>query len=755
VNKRLSISIKGIVQGVGFRPFVYRTAVRNKIGGWVSNNSTGVKIEAEGREDALKAFMESIKCDYPPLAHISDFSSREIPPTGQREFTIKESRRGKQRVALISPDVSICEECLRELFDESDRRYHYPFINCTNCGPRYTIIKDIPYDRANTTMKSFAMCRPCQEEYDTPENRRFHAQPNACPECGPAVKLLRASGKEVKCPDPIAKARALLLDGRIVAVKGLGGFHLAVDAENEEAVARLRRRKNREEKPLAIMSADIEKISSYALISPAEKKLLESPERPIVILGKKEKHSLAPSVSPTNRFFGVMLPYTPLHYLLLDGDFLALVMTSGNISEEPIAFENSEAFKRLSGLADYFLVHNRDIFIRNDDSVVRALDERPVVLRRARGYAPKPIYLAEPARCILAVGPMLKNTVCLTKGNRAFLSQHIGDMENLETYDSFVRIIEHLERILEIRPQIVAYDLHPDYLSTRFALDMKNIRKVGVQHHHAHIASVLAENASVEKVIGVAFDGTGYGGDGTVWGGEFLVCDLRDYVRVAHLKALPMPGGESAIKEPWKMAVSYLYSVYGDELRDLKIDFIRRAGKKDLSLLIDMIRGNINSPLTSSAGRLFEAVSALIGICRVNTYEGQAAMELEGLAGEGVDDSYPFDIGDESNTLIVDWGGVIKGVVDDLAGGIADDVISAKFHNSVARMILEVCRRLRKIHGIKGVAISGGVFQNFYLLKRVRRALQSQDFTVYEHRLVPPNDGCISLGQAAVANARS
>jgi len=755
VKKRLSISVKGIVQGVGFRPFVYRIAARHHIAGWVINNARGVRIEAEGTAESLRAFLRSIKSQCPPLAHISDLSSKEIPIRGELRFQIKSSRGGGPRDALVSPDVCICDDCLRELFDPRDRRYRYPFINCTNCGPRYTIIKDIPYDRINTTMRPFKMCRLCRSEYGDPASRRFHAQPNACAECGPSVELTGADGTKIKCDDAIAKAQELLKKGKILAVKGLGGFHLAACAENDKAVARLRKRKNREQKPLALMSRDVDAVSLYAQISPDERRLLESPERPIVILRKKHPNCIAPSVSPTNQFFGVMLPYTPLHYLLLDSPLTALVMTSGNISEEPIAMSNTEAFERLGKLADYFLTHDRDIYIRSDDSVVRAPAGHPVILRRARGYAPKPIFLKQPLAPTLAVGPMLKNTVALTKGNRVFLSQHIGDMENLETFRSFEKTVRHLEKILEIHPDLVAYDMHPDYLSTRYALGMKKVKKVPVQHHHAHIASVLAENGLDEKVIGVAFDGTGYGEDGNIWGGEFLIADLKGYERAAHLKELPMPGGEQAIREPWRMAVSYLYGACGDDVRNMKIPFLQKIRKRDLSLLIEMIRHKINSPLTSSAGRLFEAMSALTGVCSRNSYEGQAAMEFEGIAADDVTESYPFDIQKKANKLIIDWTNIVKGVAGDCQQGLAREIISARFHNSIARLISVVCRRLRKAGGPGAAALSGGVFQNLNLLTKTRENLKKCGFAVYEHRLVPPNDGGVALGQAVIANARS
>ena len=755
MKKRLSISVKGIVQGVGFRPFVYRIAARHHIAGWIINNARGVEIEAEGVAASLKAFVRSIKSESPPLAHISDLSSKEIPTRGELRFQIKSSRAAGPRDALVSPDVCICDDCLRELFDPRDRRHRYPFINCTNCGPRYSIVRDIPYDRVNTTMRPFKMCPLCRAEYADPASRRFHAQPNACAECGPAVELTGADGGKIKCDDAIAKAQELLKRGKILAVKGLGGFHLAACAENDKAVARLRKRKNREQKPLALMSRDVDAVSRYAQLSGDERRLLESPERPIVILRKKHPNPIAPSVSPTNHFFGVMLPYTPLHYLLLDCPLTALVMTSGNISEEPIAMGNPEAFERLGKIADYFLVHDRDIYIRSDDSVVRSLAGHPVILRRARGYAPKPIFLKEPLAPTLAVGPMLKNTVALTKGNRVFLSQHVGDMENLETFRSFEKTVRHLGKILEIQPEVVAYDMHPDYLSTRYALGMKKVKKIPVQHHHAHIASVLAENGLDEKVIGVAFDGTGYGEDGNIWGGEFLIADLSQYERAAHLKELPMPGGEQAIKEPWRMAVSYLYGAYGDDVKNMKISFLQKIRKRDLSLLIEMIRHSINSPLTSSAGRLFEAMSALTGVCARNSYEGQAAIEFEGTAADDVNDFYPFDMEKKANRLIIDWTDIVKGVASDCEGGVAREIISARFHNSIARLISVVCLRLRNAGGPGAAALSGGVFQNSNLLTRTRENLKKCGFAVYENRLVPPNDGGVSLGQAVIANARS
>ncbi|HEB74447.1 MAG TPA: carbamoyltransferase HypF, partial [Candidatus Desulfofervidus auxilii] len=568
---RVKVIICGVVQGVGFRPFIYQLAQKHRLGGCVTNTSTGVEIEVEGEEEDIEAFLKDISTKSPPLALINSIKTYPLTPLGEEAFLIKESQVYAHRSTLISPDVCICEDCLRELFDKNDRRYRYPFINCTNCGPRYTIIDDIPYDRANTSMRKFPMCKECAAEYNNPKSRRFHAQPNACFQCGPKVFLYDKEKRPIFCNDPILETIKLLKKGFIVAIKGLGGFHLAVDAENSKAVMKLREKKPRKEKPFAIMSKDLNAISQYANISQADRELLTSFQRPIVIVPKKEPNTLAEGIAPGIKNFGVMLPYTPLHYLLMEREFLALVMTSGNISEEPICIKNDEAFSKLKGIADYFLIHDRDILQRSDDSVCQIINEKVRLIRRSRGYVPLPIFFDRDLPQVLACGALEKNTICLTKENKAFISQHIGDLENLESLQFFEHVISHLKRILEIEPEIVAYDLHPQYLSTKWALEQKGIKLIGVQHHHAHILSCLAENGDFSKVIGLALDGTGYGEDERLWGSEVLVVDKASYKRLAHLAYRPLPGGEKAIKEPWRMAISYLYPIYGRKLLELSL----------------------------------------------------------------------------------------------------------------------------------------------------------------------------------------
>ena len=575
-TRAMRIEISGIVQGVGFRPFVYQLANRFGLKGSVSNTASGVTVHVEGAGQGIDAFVRELRPASPPLARITDIREAPADVAGHARFAIAQSTELAQRSTLISPDVAVCADCLAELFDPADRRFGYPFINCTNCGPRYTIIDDVPYDRPKTSMRRFAMCRACQAEYDDPDDRRFHAQPNACAACGPQVRLLDARSGEVAGADPVRKTAELLGQGRIVAVKGLGGFHLAVDARDEAAVARLRKRKGREEKPFAVMSRDLESVRGYASVDDRRAALLTAMERPIVLLEKRRPDPLAPSVSPGNRYFGVMLPYTPLHHLLLDRCPDPLVMTSGNLSEEPICIDNREALERLNGIADAFLVHDRDILLRADDSIVRRAAGQTRFLRRSRGYVPVPVFLQRPQARVLACGAELKNTVCLTKENRAFVSQHIGDLENLETYGFLDRTVQHLRRILDIRPDIVACDMHPDYLSTRYADAQTGVERIRVQHHHAHIASCLAENRTDGPVIGLAFDGTGYGTDGCIWGGEVLVADTRRFQRVGHLAYVPMPGGAAAIREPWRMAVSYLYDAFGGGFTSLDLPFVRR-----------------------------------------------------------------------------------------------------------------------------------------------------------------------------------
>ncbi|KPJ62422.1 MAG: hypothetical protein AMS15_04055 [Planctomycetes bacterium DG_23] len=750
---RRQIQVSGIVQGVGFRPFIYRLAQERGLGGWVRNDSFGVCIEVEGEEEAIGDFVSEMREGGPPLAQITSLKEREVPLKSERKFVIERSRALDERDILISPDVATCQDCLKEFFDPKNRRYKYPFINCTNCGPRYTIIQDIPYDRPKTTMNKFTMCEECRREYEDPTNRRFHAQPNACWKCGPRLLLLDEKGKELESSDPIYDTVSLLKEGKIVAIKGLGGFHLAVDATNDEAVARLRKRKNREEKPLAVMSGDIRTIEKYALVNKREQAVLEGYQRPILLLRKRPGNALSKLVSPQNDYFGAMLPYTPVHHLLLRDNFLALVMTSGNISEEPICIDNLEATRRLRGIADFFLVHDRDIFLRSDDSVMRIGKDGPRQMRRSRGYIPTPIFLKRPQPEVLALGAELKNTICLTKDDKAFLSQHIGDLKNLEALDFFQKTVGHLKRILQIAPQVLAADLHPLYLSTQFARSQEDLPVIFVQHHHAHIASCLAENAAEGPVIGLSFDGTGYGQDGTIWGGEFLIADLKDFRRVGHLNYVPMPGGDKAVEEPWRMALAHLYAAYGGSLDKKSMDFLERINPEHKTFVLQMIKAGVNCPPTSSLGRLFDAVSALLGICERATFEGQPAMELEGAISKRITDSYDYEIRSEDGQFIVDTRKIIKGVVSDLIGGEEASAIACKFHNTVVNFSLDVCLELREAQGINEVALSGGCFQNEYLSEELVRGLKEKGFVVYEHSQVPPNDGGISLGQAVIAGS--
>jgi len=777
-KNRFHIIVKGVVQGVGFRPFIYQLAHSHKLTGWVLNSSKGVIIEVEGEKKDLEAFVEDIGTKAPPLAKIESIDVEFLPPMGYSSFIIKHSVEEQEQFLLISPDICICHDCLRELFDPNDRRYRYPFINCTNCGPRFTIIEDIPYDRPKTTMKKFKMCPKCQAEYDDPANRRFHAQPNACPRCGPSLQLamsrespgrpygsseapVRAGvGSVIRCEDSITETIKLLKEGKIVAIKGLGGFHLACDAENDKAVETLRVRKRRPGKPLAIMLHDVKQIKKHCFVSEDGEKILKSPQRPIVLLLKKPETSISPLVAPNNNYLGVMLPYTPLHYILLKESGMALIMTSGNISEEPIAMENEEALRRLGHIADYFLMHNRDIYSRYDDSVVRVIDGELIMIRRARSFAPFPIRLPFKVKEILACGPELKNTFCLTHENYAFLSQHIGDMENLETFEHFETTLELYKRLFRINPKIVVYDLHPEYLSTKYALSLKGVKLVGVQHHHAHIVSCMVENEVKDKVIGISFDGLGYGTDGTIWGGEILIADWKGFERVGHLRYVPMPGGAAAIEKPYRMAFGFLYSFFGENYRDLKIDFLKFLDETEVNIMKRQIDKKINSPLTSSCGRLFDAVSSLTRIKDEIDYEGQAAVELEMVADPSIEESYPFEIQakDEGRRtrgeyrLVIDTKPIIEGVVRDLENGVSVSIIAAKFHNTVMEFVLDICKRIRERKALNKVVLSGGVFQNVYLLTNLPRRLEREGFEVFIQKKVPANDGGISLGQVVVAN---
>jgi hydrogenase maturation protein HypF len=750
VAKKLKVN--GIIQGVGFRPFVFQLAGRYGLKGEVANTSSGVSIHIEGPVEDIASFETDLAGKSPPLAYIVQISRQSESVKNYKYFSIVKSEGKAEMSTLISPDVSVCDDCLGELFDSNNRRYHYPFINCTNCGPRYTIIDDIPYDRPKTSMRHFKMCPECQDEYDNPIDRRFHAQPNACPVCGPHVCLCDNHRNNIATDDPIQKTAELLKQGYIVAVKGLGGYHLAANAENTEAVVQLRRRKLHEEKPFAIMSYDLDRVRWYAEVGAEEERLLTSVQRPIVLLKKKFPNTLSEEVAPRNKYFGVMLPYTPLHYLLTKNDFTALVMTSGNLSEAPIAINNEDAFERLADIADYFLIHDREIYLRCDDSIVRHTAGEMRFIRRSRGFAPIPVFLKKNVPQILACGAELKNTICVTKGKRVFLSQYIGDLVNVATYEFFQLTINHLKRILDISPEIIAYDMHPGYLCTQYAEEQKNIRKIQVQHHHAHIVSCMAEQEQDGPVIGLSFDGTGYGIDGTIWGGEILIAEEHDFERLAHFSYIAMTGGTAAIKEPWRMAVSYLQDAFGDEFRNLGIPVLKEIEDDKLTTISEMISKRVNSPLTSSLGRLFDGVAAIIGIRNKVNFEGQAAMELEMLAADSADSIYDYEweSGDIYKILPAP---IIRGVVEDLQNGLALAEISAKFHLTLIRLFADLCDTIRKDRGLNRVVMSGGVFQNVILLTGLIRALENRNFKVFTHQQVPANDGGIALGQAIVASA--
>lgn len=753
-STRLQLLVIGVVQGVGFRPFVYRIATELMLAGSVQNGPRGVTIEIEGQPEAINSFQQRLKSELPPQARIDSIEVLSIAPIGGHLFHIIHSAHDGNAATLIPPDIATCEDCLREMFDVNDRRYRYPFINCTNCGPRYTIVRSVPYDRPFTSMASFTMCPACQREYDNPADRRFHAQPNACPVCGPQVKLLKIDGSPVE-GDPIAKTVSLLKEGKIVAIRGVGGFHLTVDATNESAVVRLRQRKGRAEKPLALMAPDITTIGTYCAISDQERKLLLSPQRPIVLLRRKASRDVAPSVAPDQKYLGFMLPYTPLHHLLLRGNFKALVMTSGNLSEEPIAIGNEEAMHRLRQIADYFLLHDREILQRCDDSIAIIQNGEPRMIRRARGYVPLPISLPSLAPVpILAVGVELKNTVAISRGNEVFLSQHIGDLDNPSALGFFEECIAHLEQTLDVMPEAIAYDLHPEYLSTQWA-NRQKIPSISVQHHHAHLASVLAENRYAGKAIGIILDGTGFGTDGTIWGGELLYGDAAEFNRSAWLEPVPMPGGSLAIRHPWRMAIGYLYQSYGDSLLELDLPLVKKH-QSEIPLLTQMMRKRINSPLTSSCGRLFDGVSAILGFDQEIAYEAQAAIGLEMLCDQ---EAVRKSVGFSANAPITVAGGVIEisslitGVVEAVLSDQPREKIAADFHRTIIELWVQAAISERKRTGCSTAALSGGVFQNNVVFEGMLSRLTEEGFAILTHRQVPTNDGGIALGQIAVADA--
>jgi hydrogenase maturation protein HypF len=738
------IHVRGTVQGVGFRPFVYNLAHSLGLTGFVLNSGSGVTIEIEGTEDSVGDFLGRLRSDAPPLARIDEMAAFDASPNGDRSFEIRACVEAASPFAMVPPDIATCAACVADFTEPLNRRYEYPFTNCTNCGPRYTIISDVPYDRPFTTMAEFAMCAQCESEYHDPANRRFHAQPNACPVCGPHLELWNRERIIAERREALSEVRRLLDEGAIVAIKGLGGFHIACDAMNEAAVRRLRERKRRSDKPFALMAPDIETVERCCLIEDGERRAIAGPLRPILILQRRQDCTVPEAVAPGNKTLGIMLPYTPLHHLLFTGNctYSLLVMTSGNLSEEPIASRNEEVAGRLHPLCDYFLIHNRRIQTRVDDSVVRVFRGAEIPIRRSRGYAPQPVDLDTSLRQVLAVGGELKSTFCLTKDHYAILSQHIGDMENYETLEFFRETLDHMKRFFRVEPEAVAHDLHPGYLSTRFATAL-DLRQVAVQHHHAHVAACAAEHGIREKVIGVAFDGTGYGTDGQIWGAEFLIADWSGFERRVHFRYVPMVGGDAAVRQPWRMALSYLVDAYGAVLPEV-------PGLAPVPPLVEQaLRKGINTVQTSSCGRLFDAVAALAGIRNEANYEGQAAMELEAAAADDCDALYPFDV----ERGLVDWRETIRYLVHDLQTGMASAVVSAKFHNSVAASIVEVCRRLRDSDGLNRVCLTGGSFQNWRLLDLSVAGLELAGFEVYWHRRVPPNDGGLALGQAVVANA--
>lgn len=761
-RQRAQITIEGAVQGVGFRPFIYRLARELHIAGHVSNTTKGVYIEAEGKRALVETFLERIEQERPPLSIIERLESSWVAPEGESDFRIRHSDVSGEKSAVVLPDVATCPDCLKEVFDSSNRRYRYPFTNCTNCGPRFTIIEALPYDRPNTSMKSFTMCAACRIEYEAPEDRRFHAQPNACPACGPHLELWDAHGSVLATHhEALLEAAKAVRLGRIVAVKGLGGFHLVVGCHEDDDVIRLRERKHREEKPLAVMFPSLVAVKAHCAVSELEEQLLLSPECPIVLLRRKRgapdspetalPRPIAPSIAPGNPYIGTMLPYTPLHHLLLHELGFPVVATSGNISDEPICIDEQEALERLQNIADLFLIHDRPIVRHVDDSVVRVMAGREQVLRRARGYAPFPINVSEAGPTLLAVGAHLKNTVAIAKGHSVFISQHIGDLETTQAYGAFQRAVDSLERLYEAAPDYVVRDLHPDYLSSTYAQGLR-LPTVSVQHHYAHVLACMAEHGLDEQVFGVSWDGTGYGPDGTVWGGEFLLCTREHFERAARFRLFPLPGGEAAVKEPRRSAIGALYIAIGDAvftMRDLPP--VKAFSASERRVIKRMLAKGIHTPLTSSVGRLFDAVAALTGLRQEVHFEGQAAMELEfAIEGTQTSQAYamPLEVGE--SVPVVDWTVAFRELLEDLQHGLLVSTIAAKFHNALVESLVGAAKRA----GCRKVILTGGCFQNRYLTERAVGRLEAEGFVPFWHRRVPPNDGGIALGQAVAAARR-
>jgi hydrogenase maturation protein HypF len=766
--QRVRLRVRGAVQGVGYRPFVYRLAQEYALCGWVSNDPAGVTIEAEGPDDMVAAFVGALRTQQPPSARVDEIAAELIEVEGATSFVIQASGTTGARTAIVLPDLATCDDCMSDVCAADNRRAGYAFTNCTNCGPRFSIIRGLPYDRSATTMAGFTMCEACAAEYADPRDRRFHAQPNACPACGPHLRFQDSNGTDLDCDDPIAGAAAALRAGQVVAVKGLGGFHLMVRATDDEAVMRLRSRKRRPAKPLAVMVADVAQARRFVIVDEAGATLLASREAPIVLLQRRNVEiagvtgaapvALADAVAPDNPYVGVMLPATPLHHLLLAAVGDPLVATGGNVAEEPICTDETEAVARLRGVADLFLVHDRPIERHVDDSVVITIDGAPRLLRRARGFAPLPVLLGAPIASVLAVGPHLKNTIAVSRGRAVFISQHIGDLETPEAQRAFDRVTADLLRLYEVQPAAVAHDLHPDYVSTGSAADLARglgVPCIAVQHHHAHLAACMAENGVTERTLGVVWDGTGYGTDGVIWGGEFLLGDAHACHRAAHLLPFRLPGGAAAIHQPWRVAVALLHATFGADavLEDAPAlpQMLSAAGRRTIE---HMITSGLNSPVTTSAGRLFDGVAALIGLCGTASYEGEPAIRLEHMCDAAEHGAYdlPWIVEDEPDDapFILDWRPMVRDILTDLRRGTAHGAIAARVHNALSHAITLQA----ELTGCPRVALSGGCFQNRRLTERTAAALRRRGFTVLQHRQVPANDGGVSLGQVVVAAAR-
>jgi hydrogenase maturation protein HypF len=747
------IEIHGIVQGVGLRPWIYRLATEQGLAGCVRNHAAGVTIDAFGPDDALDDFVRRLESSPPPSADIRELRSRAIPPADVHAFRIVQSEETVERRVSIPADLATCAMCVSEIFDPADRRYRYPFTNCTNCGPRFTITRDVPYDRPATTMSAFQMCPACQREYDTVSDRRFHAQPNACPACGPRLALMARNGTVIDHDDPIRAVAEALKAGVVVAIKGIGGFHLACDSTSSAAVQRLRARKRRDEKPFAVMVADLAGASDIAVLAEAERRLLTSIERPIVLVTRRAACALAPDVAPRNPLVGVLLPYTPLHHLLLSDAGRPLVMTSGNLSDEPLAYRNREALDRLAGIADLFLVHDREVEAPCDDSVARVIAHRPVTLRRSRGYVPQSVAVAHGFQApVLACGASLKNTFCLGVRDAAYLGPHMGDLDNVETSSFFEEAIARMERFLRVTPAIVAHDLHPEYLSTRYAKARPEVLTVGVQHHHAHVASAMAEHGLTGPVIGVAYDGTGYGTDGTSWGGEVMVATYEAFERVATFRPVALAGGDAAIRHPWRIALALLEDAFDGQPPLDAFPLFTALPPQDVAVVRRMIAARFRAPLARGVGRYFDGIGSLVLARSDSRYEGQIALEWNAVADPAEDRRYAFDVDRGQTPWTIDLRPMVREIAHETIAGVPVPIISARFHNTVAAATIDLVRGAASVYGTIPIVLSGGCFQNPRLTERVALGLSSR-FTVHLHSRVPPGDGGIALGQAVVANA--